>query len=92
MAYDVVLDAWQGGMGGRDPAAAYRRFVQQGVELPPVSPFQQAAHGWLLGSQAFADKIRREMKSPRFADEVPRVRTLEAVDFRAVFGSATTTK
>ncbi len=34
-------------MGGSDPAAAYRRFVQQGVELPPESPFQQAAHGFV---------------------------------------------
>ena len=87
VAYDVVLDAWQGSLGGQDPAAAYRRFVQQGVELPPVSPFQQPAHGWLLGSQAFVDKIRREIKSPRFADEVPRVRTLEAVDFPTVFAA-----
>ena len=87
VAYDIVLSAWQGGMGGSDPAAAYRRFVQQGVELPPESPFQQAAHGWLLGSQAFVDKIRREMKPPRFADEIPRVRALEGVDFRIVFAA-----
>ncbi len=87
VAYDVVLDAWQGGMGGSDPAAAYRRYVQQGVKMPPESPFQKAAHGWLLGSQAFVDRIRHEMKSPRFADEVPRARTLAALDFRTVFAA-----
>jgi hypothetical protein len=87
MAYQVLLDAWQGGMGGNDPAAAYRRYVQQGVQVPPENPFQKAAHGWLLGSQAFVERIRKEMKSPRFADEVPRVRTLEAVDFESVFAT-----
>jgi hypothetical protein len=51
VAYDVLLDAWQGGLGGSAPAAAYRRYVQQGVASPPENPFQEAKHGWLLGSQ-----------------------------------------
>ena len=87
VAYDVLLDAWQGGTGGSEPAAAYRRYVLQGVALPPESPFKEAKHGWLLGSQAFVDRIRRELKSPRFTDEVPRVRTLEAVDLESVFAA-----
>lgn len=85
VAYDTVLAAWQGERGGRDPAAAYRRYVQQGVEVPPRSPFEQAQHGWLLGSQGFVDRIRRELKAPRFADEVPRVRTLDSVEWGVVF-------
>jgi len=85
VAYDVVLDAWQGGMGGKAPASAYSRYVQQGIESPPESPFDKAAHGWLLGSRAFVDRIRKQIKSPRFADEVPRVRTLEAVGVESVF-------
>jgi len=74
-------------MGGKDPASAYSRNVQQGIESPPENPFEKAAHGWLLGSQAFVDRIRQQMKSPRFADEVPRVRTLEAVDVESVFAA-----
>lgn len=85
VAYGEVLSAWQGGQGGSDPAAAYRRFVQQGVDSPPESPFEKATHGWLLGGKSFVDWIRRQMKSPRFDDEVPRARTLESVDFESVF-------
>jgi hypothetical protein len=29
-------------MGGRDPAAAYRRFVAAGLKDPPVNPFRSA--------------------------------------------------
>lgn len=37
---------------------------------------QKAIDGWLLGSQAFVDKIRRLMKQPKFQDEVPAARRL----------------
>ena len=74
-------------MGGKDPNSAYGRYVQQGIESPPESPFEKAAHGWLLGSQALVDRICQQMKLPRFADEVPRVRTLEAVDVESVFAA-----
>ena len=42
MAYDLLLAAWQGEMGGRDPATAYRRFVEAGLKDPPVNPFRSA--------------------------------------------------
>ena len=87
LAYDMVLEAWQGGSGGSDPAAAYRRYVEQGLKIPPENPFAKAAHGWLLGSKGFVDKIRSKMKSPRFADEVPRARPLASVDIESVLAA-----
>ena len=87
VAYDVVLQAWQGKVGGSDASLAYRRYVEQGVKSPPENPFAAAAHGWLLGCQEFVDTIRREMKSPRFADEVPRARLLRSLDVDSVFAA-----
>jgi len=87
VSYDVVLDSWQGGVGGSDPAAGYRRYVEPGIKVPPESPFVQAAHGWLLGGKEFVDRVRREMNTPRFADEVPRARSLGAVDVDSVFAA-----
>ena len=51
VAYDTVLDAWQGGLGGSDPAVAYSRYVEQGLKTPPENPFAKAVHGWLLGGK-----------------------------------------
>lgn len=87
VAYDVLLDAWQGELGGSDASVAYRRHVEQGVKSPPENPFAAAAHGWLLGRQEFIDRIRQEMKSPRFADEVPRARLLRSLDVDSVFAA-----
>lgn len=53
----------------------------------PVHLFQGRYMGELIeveGSQAIVDRIRRELQSPRFADEVPRVSTLEAIDVATV--------
>jgi hypothetical protein len=87
VAYDILLEAWQGGSGGSNPAAAYRRYVEQGLKAPPENPFKKAAHGWLLGGNGFVDRIRTEMKSPRFADEVPRARPLGSVDVESLFAA-----
>jgi len=84
LAYDVLLDAWQGEMGGSDPSPAYRRYVEQGVISPPENPFSKAAYGWLLGCQEFVERIRQEVKPPRFADEVPRARLLGSVNLETV--------
>ncbi len=89
VAYDILLEAWQGGSGGSNPAAAYRRYVEQGLKTPPENPFKKGAHGWLLGGHGFVDRIRTEMKSPRFADEVPRARPLGSVDVESVFAAVT---
>lgn len=84
IAYDALLEAWRGTSGGTDPAAAYRKYVEQGIEDPPENPLAKAAHGWLLGGGEFVDRIRGLMKSPRFADEVPRSRTLQAIGVETV--------
>jgi putative transposase len=89
VSYDLVLAAWQGGSGGSNPAAAYRRYVEQGLQRPPKNPLAGAAHGWLLGGKDFVDRIRGEMKDPQFVDEVPRARTLGAVDVESVFEAVT---
>ena len=63
VSYDLVLAAWQSGSGGSNPAAAYRRYVEQGLERPPKNPLAGAAHGWLLGGKDFVDRIRRGQQS-----------------------------
>ena len=89
VSYDLVLDAWQGECGGSNPAAAYRRYVEQGLKQPPENPLASAAHGWLLGGKDFVERIRGEMKGPRFADEVPRARALAAIDVQSVLAAVT---
>ena len=60
VAYDELLAAWAGEFGGSgsEPAAAYRRYVTAGLLLPPGSPWTDAYHGWILGSQKFVDRVR----------------------------------
>ncbi len=58
VAYDELLASWGGAFGGPDPAAAYRRYVTAGLSEPPESPWKQAYHGWVLGSEAFIDRVR----------------------------------
>lgn len=62
LAYDDLLAAWQGDFGGPDPALAYRRFVTEGLSDPPVSPWADAHHGWILGSDAFVDRLRTMLR------------------------------
>ena len=68
MRYDDVLASWQGVFGG-DLAVGYREFVEAGLASPICSPFDQAADGWILGSDAFVERIRgrsrRTAKNPR---------------------------
>ena len=75
--YDALYAAWQGEMGGSYPEAAYRRFVESGIANPPNSPLATAREGWLLGSEAFVARIKRQMKHPRHPDQVPQWRRLE---------------
>ena len=60
VAYDELLASWAGEFGGRgsEPAAAYRRYVTAGLSQPPESPWSEAYHGWILGSQKFVDRIK----------------------------------
>jgi hypothetical protein len=87
MAYEHVYNAWQGEHGGKNPAPAYRRFVEAGLTERPENPFLQARHGWLLGGAEFIERLRHVMKSPTFPDEVPRSRRLSALDLDTVLGA-----
>ena len=53
----------------------------------PANLFQEAVHGWLLGSQAFIDRIRRLMKEPKHPDEVPSARRLANLPVETVIGA-----
>ena len=60
VAYDELLASWAGEFGGSgsEPAKAYRRYVTAGLSLKHESPWTEAQHGWILGSQNFVDRIR----------------------------------
>jgi hypothetical protein len=85
IAYDTVLDAWQGEFGGSDAAGAYRRFVEQGIQQPPAAPFESALQGWILGSQAFADRLRSLLPKGQAQRDVPQDRKLRSVDVALVW-------
>ena len=50
--------------GGPTPAGRrrYRRFVEAGLAQPIGSPFAEAAHGLLLGTDAWVERIRRLLR------------------------------
>ena len=61
VAHDDLLAAWAGECGRTDPEASYRRFVSAGLATPPPPPWAEARHGWLLGSERFLDRLRRQL-------------------------------
>jgi REP element-mobilizing transposase RayT len=79
VAYDDLLDAWDGAFGGSDPAAAYRRFVCSGIDKPPASPLRQAQHGWILGSDAFVERVARLVRGNPPAEQRRELRRLQAI-------------
>jgi REP element-mobilizing transposase RayT len=58
VAYDELPASWGGAFDGPDPAEAYRRYVTAGLSEPLESPWNEAHHGWILGSGAFIDRVR----------------------------------
>jgi len=84
IAYDQVYRAWQGEMGGGKVEAAYRRFVEAGMTKPPDNPFRDAAHGWLIGGDAFVERIKRLTRDPKYGDEVPTARRLAHLPLQTV--------
>jgi len=80
VAYDALYAAWRGEVGGSDPAAAYRRFVEQGLVTAPTNPFQYAADGWLLGGAKFIERVRSLVNGPRNPDEVPAALRLASLE------------
>jgi hypothetical protein len=55
--YPALLKAWSGDFGGRDAAAAYRRFVAQGLDGKLVNPLNSALEEWVIGSKAFLKQM-----------------------------------
>jgi REP element-mobilizing transposase RayT len=86
VAYESLLRAWGGEFGGSDPATAYRDFVASGLAEPPASPFREAFEGWVLGSDAFVDRLRR-LAGPALEARslAPEARRLAALDPDWVF-------
>jgi chromosomal replication initiation ATPase DnaA len=62
----------------KDPARAYRRFVEAGVVDPPDNPFDAAWEGWLLGSKKFLEKIKAQFVDPQQPDQVRQARRLRS--------------
>ena len=78
--YESVLAAWQGEMEGKNSERAYRRFVDSGLESPPSNPLDDALEGWLLGSEAFLQKIKKIFTKPQHIDQTPKARRLTSFD------------
>lgn len=81
VAYDELLAAWAGEFGGSgsEPAKAYRRYITAGLSLKHESPWTEAYHGWILGSQKFVERIKKMVNNQPRRDrrrEARRVRGL----------------
>jgi len=75
VAYDALLNAWQGDFGGQSASDRYRSFVEAGLQQQPGDPFAKAIDGWILGSQEFAERIRQQLQpAQRRTDPMRRQR------------------
>jgi putative transposase len=63
---------WLGLNGGKDPVAAYRKFVKDGL-IHPVNPPKDRLREWVYGSEDF---LKRMLKLAEGKDE-PRNRRLQ---------------
>jgi REP element-mobilizing transposase RayT len=64
---------------GRDAVRArraYRRFVRAGVEKPPESPWSEAVHGFIVGSEGFVQPVRGLAGEAASDPELPQARRL----------------
>jgi REP element-mobilizing transposase RayT len=86
VAYNELLAAWAGEFGGSSsaPAAGYRRFVTSGLSQPPESPWSEAYHGWILGSQKFVDRIRSIVRGEPRRDRRRESRRVQALSLSRV--------
>jgi REP element-mobilizing transposase RayT len=81
VAYEVLLDAWNGRYGGKDPVTSYCRFVESAIGQPTESPFLRAHDGWILGGEAFIGRVRHLFaRSNRRDPDLPRLRRLMALE------------
>jgi hypothetical protein len=50
--YDLLHSYWNRAVGGKDAAADYRRYVNEGL-MNPEDPFKQQLREWVFGSEDF---------------------------------------
>ena len=72
---DVLADF---GSEQRPARAAYRRFVREGLGRQIDSPFNEAAHGLILGSAAFVQRLHALLDARPEQPEIPQLRALRA--------------
>ena len=77
------MEKWAANTQGR----LYRRFIEAGIASPPEHPLAQAIEGWLLGSLEFVERIKRQVESPGYHDEVPTARRIAGVPLQKVLES-----
>jgi REP element-mobilizing transposase RayT len=87
VAHDELLEAWQGGHGGRDPRRAYIRFVESGLADPPPPPFREAFGGWILGSERFVARLRRLAGAVRSNPPSAEARQLAGLDPKRIIAA-----
>lgn len=69
--YAVLHAAWAGECGGRDAAAAYRRYVVEGLSDTIANPLKAALSQWVIGSEGF---LKRMVALAEGTDEAKRGR------------------
>jgi REP element-mobilizing transposase RayT len=83
VAYDTLLSAWQGSFGGPSAIEGYRSFVEGQGDDHSGDPFAEAIDGWILGSQEFAERIRKQLqpshRRPRLARRLTTEQLVTAV-------------
>jgi hypothetical protein len=84
VASDDLLECGGGEFGRSDPAAAYRRYVTAGLVKPPPSPWSEARHGWVLGSAAFVERLRKIVRDTGAPGASRESRWIEAVELEHV--------
>jgi REP element-mobilizing transposase RayT len=57
----------------------YRQFVERGEAERPISPFERAAAGYILGSKAFLERIRLLAECKKESANLPSLRNLRRI-------------
>lgn len=89
LAHDALLGAMPSEQRAKDAAAAYRRYVENGIANPPPSPFRDAIGGWALGSARFMARLRA-MAATTAPASAPRSRRRPPIDPDTICTAVTT--
>ena len=76
VSYDRVLAEF--GADANTARRAYRRFVHDGMDNPPPSPFAKTIGGMILGSGAFVAKMRRMLDDRPDDAGLPQLKPLQS--------------